>query len=167
VWHDANRSERVDRLATLVESCPFDPSNALGLGLRWREFDQLTFEVKLIPRAHRREPPQFVDTKAQQRMRSEWSHFHGQAHCHRRCMPPRSNEAFEWRLLSGRFVKMIGLRIELRRKPLDLFARDNCFRALKTHADSKIVEPFDHGPFSFAMLPEVLRNVGFSLYSNE
>src|SRR5262249_27640401 len=40
---------------------------------------------------------------------------------------------------------MVRLRIELRCKSLDLFTRDNFFRALKTHPDSKIVEPFDHG----------------------
>ena len=43
------------------------------------------------------------------------------------------------------FVEMKRLRIELGREPYNLFAGDNFFRALKTHADSKIVEPFDHG----------------------
>jgi len=55
----------------------------------------------------------------------------GQPHCNRRCMPSRCCEAFEWRLLNGRFVEMIRLRIELRHKPLDLFACDNFFRALR------------------------------------
>jgi hypothetical protein len=57
---------------------------------------------------------------------------------------PRSGEAFQWRLLGGHFVKVIRLGIELRCEPLDIFARDNFFLALKTHANSKIVEPFDH-----------------------
>src|SRR6516164_10444725 len=39
---------------------------------------------------------------------------------------------------------MLRLRVELGRKPYNLFAGDNFFRALNTHADSKIVEPFDH-----------------------
>src|SRR5262245_11810880 len=92
--HDANGSKRVNGVAMLVEGCPFDPRNALGFCLRRREFDYLTFEMKLIARSHRGEPPQFVDAKAQQRMRSEWPDFHSQPHRNRRRMPPRSREAF-------------------------------------------------------------------------
>ena len=62
--HDANRGKRVNGLTMLVESRPFDPSNALGLCLRRREFDHLTFEAKSIARAHGSKPPQFVDAKA-------------------------------------------------------------------------------------------------------
>src|SRR5262249_25404010 len=62
--HDANGSKRVNGLAMLVEGCPFDPSDALRFCLRRREFDHLTFEVKLIARAHRGEPPQSVNAKA-------------------------------------------------------------------------------------------------------
>jgi hypothetical protein len=52
----------------LVESCPFDPSNALGLCLiiRRREFDHLPFEVEPIARTDGGEPPQFVDAKPKQ-----------------------------------------------------------------------------------------------------
>jgi hypothetical protein len=42
----------------------------------------------------------------------------------------------------GNPAKALG--IELRCEPLDIFARENFFLALKTHANSKIVEPFDH-----------------------
>jgi hypothetical protein len=42
----------------------------------------------------------------------------------------------------GKPAKALG--IELRCEPLDIFARENFFLALKTHANSKIVEPFDH-----------------------
>jgi hypothetical protein len=64
--HDANGSKRVDRIAMLVESCPFDPSDALGLCLRRRECDHLPFEVKPIARTDGGEPPQFVDAKPKQ-----------------------------------------------------------------------------------------------------
>jgi len=74
--HDANGSKRVDGVAMLVESRPFEPSNTLRLRFRRREFDHLSFEVKLIARAHWGEPPQFVNAKAQQGMRSEWTYFH-------------------------------------------------------------------------------------------
>lgn len=142
--HDAYRRKRVDRIAMLVESCPFDPSNPLALCLRRREFDHLPFEVKPIARTDGGEPPQFVDAKPEQWMRSKWMQVNGQPHGNRCCMPPRSSEALQWRLLGGGFVKMIGLGIELRCEPLDIFARDNFFLAFKTHANSKIVEPFDH-----------------------
>ena len=128
----------------LVESCPFDPSNALGLCLRRREFDHLPFKAEPIARTDGGEPPQFVDAKAKQWMRSKWMQVNGQPHGNRCCMPPRSGEAFQWRLLGGRFVKVIRLGIELRCEPLDIFARNNFFLALKTHSNSKIVEPFDH-----------------------
>jgi hypothetical protein len=49
----------------LVESRPFDPSNALGLCPRRVEFDHLSFEVELVARTNRGEPPQFIDAKAQ------------------------------------------------------------------------------------------------------
>src|SRR5262249_47222297 len=86
--HDANGSKCVDGLAMLVEGCPFDPSNALRFCLGRREFDHLTFEVKLIAGAYRGEPPQFIDAEAQQRMWSEWPDFNCQPHCNRRRMPP-------------------------------------------------------------------------------
>jgi len=60
-------------------------------------------------------------------------------------VPARSGEAFQWCLFGGRFVKVVRLWIELRCEPLDVFGRDNFFLALKAHANSKIVEPFDHG----------------------
>jgi hypothetical protein len=62
--------------------------------------------------------------------RSEWMQVNGQPHGDRCRMPPRSSEALQWRLLGGRFVKMMGLGIELRCEPLDIFARDNFFLAL-------------------------------------
>src|SRR5215475_13252412 len=86
--HDANGNKRVNGFAMLVEGCPFDPSNALGFCLRRLELDHLTFDVKLIARAHGGEPPQFIDAEAQQRMWSEWPDFNGQPHCNRRRMPP-------------------------------------------------------------------------------
>jgi hypothetical protein len=95
----------------LVDSRPFDPSNALGLCLRRREFDS-------IARTDRGEPPQFVDAKPKQWMRSKWTQVYRQPHGDRCCMPPRSGEAFQWRLLAGRFVKVIRLGIELRCEPL-------------------------------------------------
>jgi hypothetical protein len=49
---------------------------------------------------------------------------------------PRSSKAFQGRLLGGCFVKMIGLGIELRCEPLDIFVRDTFFLALKAHANS-------------------------------
>ena len=55
--------------------------------------------------------------------------------------------------LGGRFVKMVRLWIELRCEPLDIFGRDSFFLALKTHANSKIVEPFDHG-----LSPQLIAN---------
>ncbi len=93
--HDGNGCKRVDGLTVLVESCPFDPSNTLGLCLRRREFDHLPFKVEPIARAYRSQPPQFVNTNAQERVRSEWPHFHCQPHRNRRCMPSRSSEAFK------------------------------------------------------------------------
>src|SRR6516165_9497204 len=78
-------------------------------------------------------------------MRSKWMQVNGQPHGNRCCMPPRSGEAFQWGPLGRRFVNVIRLGIKLRCEPLDIFARDNFFLALKTHANSKIVEPFDHG----------------------
>jgi hypothetical protein len=102
----------------LVDSRPFDPSNALGLCLRRREFDHLPFEVEPIARTDGGEPPQFVDAKPKQWMRSKWTQVYRQPHGDRCCMPPRSGEAFQWRLLGGRFVKVIRLGIELRCEPL-------------------------------------------------
>jgi hypothetical protein len=62
--------------------------------------------------------------------------------------PRKRNFQVRWFIIhplpEGRFVKVIKLGIELRCEPLDIFARDNFFLALKTHANSKIVEPFDH-----------------------
>jgi hypothetical protein len=43
--YNSNGSKGVDRITMLVESRPFDPSNALGLCLRRREFDHLAFKV--------------------------------------------------------------------------------------------------------------------------
>ena len=43
--YNGNGSKGVDWFTMLVESRPFDPSNALGLCLRRREFDHLAFEV--------------------------------------------------------------------------------------------------------------------------
>ena len=88
--------------------------------------------------------PQFVDAKPKQWMRPKWMQVNGQPHGNRCCMPPRSSEAFQSRLLSGRFVKVIRLGIKLGCEPLDIFACENFFLACKTHANSKIVEPFDH-----------------------
>jgi hypothetical protein len=55
--HNGNGIKCVDGVAMLVEGRPFDPSNALGLCPRGREFDHFTFEVKPIAGAHRGEPP--------------------------------------------------------------------------------------------------------------
>jgi hypothetical protein len=41
---------------------------------------------------------------------------------------------------------MVGLGIEFRCEPLDVFARDALFRALEVHAEDQIIEPFDHRP---------------------
>jgi hypothetical protein len=59
-------------------------------------------------------------------------------------MPSRRSEALEWRPLGGRFIEMIGLRIEFGRKALDVIARDNFFRTSEAHAESEVVKPRDH-----------------------
>jgi hypothetical protein len=61
----------------LVEGCPFDPSNALGLCRRWREFDHLPFEAEPIAGADGGEPPQFVDAEPKQWMRSKRMQVNG------------------------------------------------------------------------------------------
>jgi hypothetical protein len=59
-------------------------------------------------------------------------------------MPSRNSKAFQWRQLCGRFIEMIGLRIEFSRKVLDIFPRDNFFSASEAHAHSEVVKPLNH-----------------------
>jgi hypothetical protein len=59
---------------------------------------------------------------------------------------PEAARPFEYRGFRGRLVEMVGLGIEFRCEPLDVFARDALFRALEAHEEDHIIEPFDHRP---------------------
>src|SRR5438132_2205010 len=144
--HDPDRRKGVDRLAALVERGPFDLDDPLRLRLRRRELDHLALDVEHVAGADWREPTQLVDPDPQQRMRAERAHVGRQSHGNGRGMPTRRGEALQRRLLGGGLVEVVGLRIELRREPLDVLSRHELFRALEAHAEREIVEPFDHGP---------------------
>src|SRR5215813_14527700 len=59
-------------------------------------------------------------------------------------MPSRSSEALQRRPLGGRFIEMIGLRIEFTREALDVLARHNFSRASEAHAHSEVFKPRNH-----------------------
>src|SRR5450631_2659216 len=107
-----------------------------------------------VARSNRGQPTQLIHAKAQQRVRPQGACLDSQPHRDRRRVPAGGGESFEWRPLCGGFVKMMRLRVELRSKALDVFARDQLFRALKAHPDMEIIEPLNH---LYAPLPWIVK----------
>ena len=90
--------------------------------------------MKHIVRAHRGEPSQFINAEAEQGVPPERPGVDRKAHYDRRSVPARGGEASKHRALRGRFVEVVGLRIEFEGEALDVLARDALFRALEAHA---------------------------------
>jgi len=99
-----------------------------------------------IVRAHRGEPSQLVDAEPEEGVRPERARLDRQPHGDRGGVPARRGEAPEHRTLRGRVVEMVGLGIEFRCEPLDVFASDAPLWALEAHAENEIIEPLDHRP---------------------
>jgi hypothetical protein len=142
--HDCERSEGVDRLAALIERSPSDPGDPLRLRSRRGEFDDLAFKMDHIVRPHRGKPSQLVHAKAEEGVRPERARFDGEAHRHRRRVPPRGSEASENRTLSGLLVEMVELGIVFGGEPLDLLSGHMLLGAFEAHAENEIIEPLDH-----------------------
>src|SRR5262245_20447965 len=142
--HDADRCEGVYGPSLLIKSRPFDAHGALRPGSRRCHLEDFALEVDRISRSNRRKPAQLIYAEPQLRVRPKGMRLNSQPHRHRGRVPARRSEPMQWRLLSGRFVKVIGLRIEFRCKALDVLTRYKLLGTLKAHADAQIVEPLDH-----------------------
>jgi hypothetical protein len=62
-----------------------------------------------------------------------WPDFNGEAHRNGRRVPTRCRESFERCFLSGGFIQMERLRIELGHKPIHVFLADRNFAAFEMH----------------------------------
>src|SRR4051794_1399921 len=143
-WDKSDWSECIDGSTALIERRPFDQHGSLRFRFRGRQTDDFALDIEFVTGAHRQHPAQIVDAKPNQRMRAEWPSLDGQLHCDPGRVPPRRRQALKQGLARRGIIKMNGLRIELRREPLDVLLGDLDRPALELHAEREIVKPFDH-----------------------
>ena len=93
----------------------------------------LTFDLVHVVGTNGGKPPQLVHAQPQKGMRPERADLDTQSNRDRRRMPAGGSEAFQWRSLGGRLIEMEGLGIELRRKALDVFARNQLIGTLQNN----------------------------------